>query len=181
MLGIDFSAVCCCGTFSTRSGASASSCTRSGIDNRLLRYQVDDHYRGSETDDLEFHKGYDDHSHMSFDHSPIGVFMLAAVANVQRLDWSGWLRGIIGAIISGGAGSITAGGAVTFADPSHDISIFKVMWITFLGSGIISLAKYLQTQPIPGQLQHSLESAAIASAQTSSAIAAAQANTPPKP
>lgn len=65
------------------------------------------------------------------------------------LDWGGWVRGVIGALISGGAGAISAGAATQFADPAHDISVFKVMWITFLVSGVVSLAKFLQITPVP--------------------------------
>jgi hypothetical protein len=71
------------------------------------------------------------------------------LTTASKLDFQGWVRGVLGAFISGGAGSISAGFAANIADPAHDISIFKVMWITFLFSGIISLAKFLQTSPVP--------------------------------
>ena len=66
-----------------------------------------------------------------------------------KLDWDGWLRGVIGALISGGAGSIASGFAVTIADPAHDVSILKVIAFTFLISGVVSMAKFLQTTPVP--------------------------------
>jgi hypothetical protein len=75
--------------------------------------------------------------------------MIAAVANATRLDWSGWIRGIIGALISGGAGSIASGFGAKIADPGHDINVFKLMAITFAISGVVSLAKFLQTEPVP--------------------------------
>jgi hypothetical protein len=75
--------------------------------------------------------------------------MLAAVTNVQRLDWGGWVRGFIGAIISGGAGAVASGFGASMADPAHDINIFKVMGFTFIISGVVSLAKFLQTSPVP--------------------------------
>lgn len=75
--------------------------------------------------------------------------MLAAITNVQRFDWTDWMRGVFGALISGGAGSVASGFAANLADPAHDINIFRVMWMTFIVSGVVSLAKYLQTSPVP--------------------------------
>jgi hypothetical protein len=75
--------------------------------------------------------------------------MLAAVMNVQRLDWGGWVRGFVGALVSGGAGAVASGFGASLADPGHDINIFKVMGFTFLISGVVSLAKYLQVTPVP--------------------------------
>lgn len=77
--------------------------------------------------------------------------MINAVSTAKQfgLDWKPWLRGAVGACVSGGAASIASGFAANIADPAHDISIFKVMWITFAVSAIISLAKYLQMNPVP--------------------------------
>lgn len=75
--------------------------------------------------------------------------MITAVSVAKGMDWRGWLRGLVGACVSGGAGSIASGFAANIADPAHDISIFKVMWITFAISAIVSLMKYLQTHPVP--------------------------------
>jgi hypothetical protein len=75
--------------------------------------------------------------------------MLAVVTAVQRLDWAGWVRGFVGAIVSGGAGAVASGFGASMADPAHDINIFKVMGFTFIISGVVSLAKYLQTAPVP--------------------------------
>ncbi len=71
--------------------------------------------------------------------------MLAAVANVSKLSWGDWIRGVIGAFVSGGAGAIASGVGANLADPGHDINIFKVMAFTFAISGIVSLGKFLQT------------------------------------
>lgn len=71
------------------------------------------------------------------------------ITTAGRLDWSGWLRGVFGALISGGAGSIATGVGVTLSDPGHDVNLIKVMGITFLVSGIVSLAKFLQITPVP--------------------------------
>lgn len=71
------------------------------------------------------------------------------IKTAMQLDWAGWVRGVFAALISGGAGSITSGFAANLADPAHDISIFKVMWITFLLNGIIGLAAFLKQEPVP--------------------------------
>jgi hypothetical protein len=67
----------------------------------------------------------------------------------SRLDWAGWLRGLIGAFVSGGAGSISAGVAGNILDKQHDLNILALMGWTFLFSGLFSLAKFLQTSPVP--------------------------------
>jgi hypothetical protein len=75
--------------------------------------------------------------------------MITAVTNVQRLDWDGWFRGLIGAFLSGGAGAVSSGLGANYLDKAHDLNIFKLMGITFLISATFSLAKFLQTQPVP--------------------------------
>jgi zinc transporter ZupT len=75
--------------------------------------------------------------------------MMTAVTNLTRLDWSTWTRGLIGAVVSGGAGSVASGFGATILDKSHDLNIFKLMAITFAFSAVISLAKFLQTTPVP--------------------------------
>ena len=71
------------------------------------------------------------------------------VSDIQRMDWMDWLRGVVGAAVSGGAGSIAAGTAASMADPAHDINVFRVMWFTFAISAVVSLAKYLAVHPVP--------------------------------
>jgi len=68
---------------------------------------------------------------------------------IMRLDWDGWFRGLIGAIVSGGASSVSAGFGATVLDPGHDLNIFKLMAVTFGFSAFISLMKYLQVTPVP--------------------------------
>ncbi len=75
-----------------------------------------------------------------------------ALAVASKLDWSGWVRGVVGAAALG-AGAVAAGFGAQMADPAHDISIFKVMGFTFIISGVVSLAKYLQTTPVPSAEQ----------------------------
>lgn len=72
-----------------------------------------------------------------------------AFKNVKKLDWRDWIRGLFGAAISGGAGSVGAGFSVSVLDKAHDINIFAAMAITFAFSGLVSLAKYLEQFPVP--------------------------------
>lgn len=69
----------------------------------------------------------------------------------SKLDWGGWIRGAVGALISGGAGAVSAGFATVMTDPMHDASLIKIMALTFAISGIVSLAKFLQITPVPDQ------------------------------
>src|ERR1039457_2324125 len=79
------------------------------------------------------------------------------LTTASKLDWAGWLLGIFGACISGGAGAIGGGFGAVIVDPSHDFTpgqggtyhLLMLMGVAFLFSGIISLAKYLQTHPVP--------------------------------
>lgn len=92
--------------------------------------------------------------------------MLAALRTAANLDWSGWLLGIWGATISGGAGAISSGFGTMIVDPDHfNIGqgglhrVLYVMGVTFGFSAVISLAKYLQLHPTPDQLQQALATA----------------------
>jgi hypothetical protein len=74
----------------------------------------------------------------------------------SKLDWRTWARGIIGAIISGGAGGVGGSLGAMATDPEHfnpamggyEHLIVLAKW-AFAISALISLAKFLQTQPIP--------------------------------
>jgi hypothetical protein len=78
--------------------------------------------------------------------------MLSVAGN---LDWGGWLTGIIGAIISGGAGAVASGISTNLVDPDHFNvhgglhNLLAVIGTTFAVAAIISLAKFLQTHPVP--------------------------------
>ena len=79
-----------------------------------------------------------------------------AITVASRLAWGEWIRGIFGALISGGASAIATGTGVSVFDPSHDIkgiTLLKVVAGSFVFSGIISLAKFLQTHPVPDAKQ----------------------------
>lgn len=72
-----------------------------------------------------------------------------------KLDWASWLRGLIGAFVSGGAGAIGGATGATMLDPmTFNLNAgfgvtMKLMGVAFLVSGIVSLAKFLQTSPVP--------------------------------
>src|SRR5208337_4832109 len=77
-------------------------------------------------------------------------------AAASKLDWGGWVRGVAGAFISGGAAAVGGGFGSIVADPEHFNVVnggFKhvmvVMGIAFLFSAIISLMKFLQLHPVP--------------------------------
>ncbi len=76
---------------------------------------------------------------------------MQALTVAGKLDWTGWLRGIVGAFISGGAGAIGAGVAAMHLDTMHDLNVIHLMAWTFVVSGLISLAKFLQTSPTPSE------------------------------
>jgi hypothetical protein len=103
--------------------------------------------------------------------------MINAVTTMSRLDWSGWWLGIMGALVSGGAGAISSGVGVTVVDgqdPDHFIlkggHMIEVMAICFLVSAIISLAKWLQLHPIPNEIQVALQ---VAQGESDKAVAQA--------
>ena len=74
----------------------------------------------------------------------------------SKLDWAGWLRGFFGALISGGAGAVGSGFGSIIVDPK-DFNVLQgglvhtlaLMGVTFAFSAIISLAKFLQSHPVP--------------------------------
>ena len=82
--------------------------------------------------------------------------MVQALAVAGNLDWKGWGLGIMGAFVSGAAGAISSMSAVSLiggSDPDHKFAslphVLEIGAATFLISGVISLAKYLQMHPVP--------------------------------
>jgi hypothetical protein len=71
----------------------------------------------------------------------------------SKLDISGWLRGLVGAGISGGASAIAGGLVVTGMDPEHYSFQAAKFWVLvgalFMANAIVSMAKFLQTTPLP--------------------------------
>jgi len=80
-------------------------------------------------------------------------------ANLGTLDWSNWLRGVIGGFIGGGAGAFGAGSsAMLFLDPAYLAShgtgiVLKLMSGTFLISGITGMMLFLAKEPIPSKIK----------------------------
>jgi hypothetical protein len=79
-----------------------------------------------------------------------------ALTVASRLAWGEWIRGIFGALISGGAGAVGGGTGTSLVDPDHfntqhPMLLLKVMGVTFLISGVTSLLKFLQTHPLPDE------------------------------
>lgn len=115
--------------------------------------------------------------------------MVKAFVNIQKLDWGTWLLGLIGAFISGGAGAVSAAFGTMIADPEHFnvtggglSKVLTVMGITFLITGLVSLAKFLQVTPVPTPLAQKVETAAAAAAETVKAVEDVKASLPePKP
>lgn len=75
-------------------------------------------------------------------------------------DWGVWLRGLIGAGISGAANSVSVGGITSWVAPDkfnlqtseafHNLLL--VTGLTAIASFVISIAKYLSTKPLPEDL-----------------------------
>jgi hypothetical protein len=113
--------------------------------------------------------------------------MIKAFLNVQNLDWSGWILGVVGAAISGGAGAVASGFGTMIVDPQHfnlqnPTELFKVMAVVFGFSAIISLAKYLQTTPVPTALAQKVQTAQQLASATKIAVDEVKASLPePKP
>lgn len=120
--------------------------------------------------------------------------MINMLSTASSLDLKGWMLGSVGALISGGAGAIGGGFGAMVEDPEHfNVGggglhhLLVMMGITFLISGIISLAKFLQVHPVPDQLQQAVDKAAeeadkakVQSAKAADAVAKVQDAVPPK-
>jgi hypothetical protein len=78
-------------------------------------------------------------------------------AVATNLDFNGWARGLLSAGISGGASAVTGGLVVSGMDPSHynfQAGKFYILVGTlFMANAVVSIAKFLQTSPIPGLKQ----------------------------
>ena len=72
---------------------------------------------------------------------------------VQNLDIGGWTRGLIGSAISGGASAIAGGIVLPSLDSDHFSVLKPRFWIAifalFCASAIVSIAKFLQMEPLP--------------------------------
>ena len=99
----------------------------------------------------------------------MGRFSLGSVSDVANIqstlvklpvglgtvDWSDWLRGVVGAFIGGGAAAFGSGtSAAIFIDPAYIAAhgfgfIIRLMGGTFVISGVTSMMLYLAKKPIP--------------------------------
>lgn len=85
------------------------------------------------------------------------------MSRLSLKDWAIWLRGLIGAGISGAANSISVGGVASWVAPEAfnmkvGESFHNLLWLTgltALTAFIVSIAKYLSTKPIPEDLPES--------------------------
>jgi hypothetical protein len=85
---------------------------------------------------------------------------MQAMTTLKHLDWRGWIRGVVSAVISGGAGA--AGGVLgaIVADPEHFNlagrglrDTLTVAATAFGVSAAVSLMKFLQTTPVPPEVE----------------------------
>ena len=69
------------------------------------------------------------------------------------LDFGDWIRGLMSAVISGGASSVTAGFVVGAKDGDHfavgSWNSIELMGTVFLATGILSGFNFLRTKPLP--------------------------------
>lgn len=73
--------------------------------------------------------------------------------DMGMIDWTGWTRGLVAALIGGGAGAVTSGFGNIIVDPK-DFNIYTgklwaVMGACFLINGVLSMMAYLHNKPIP--------------------------------
>jgi hypothetical protein len=74
---------------------------------------------------------------------------------IGELNWSDWLRGVVGGFIGGGAAAITSAGTLTALDPAYFANhpagfVFTLMGTLFLTNGVIGAMLYLKQNPVPG-------------------------------
>jgi hypothetical protein len=76
------------------------------------------------------------------------------LAALNSLDVDAWIRGLLSAGISGGASALTGGLVVTGLDPAHYSFQTHQFWVLtgslFMANAVVSMAKFLQGQPLPG-------------------------------
>ena len=76
------------------------------------------------------------------------------ILSASNLDISGWIRGILSAGISSFSGAIASGFGPMMVDPQdfniqHPAKAIETAAIGALIAGAVSIAKFLQTQPLP--------------------------------
>jgi hypothetical protein len=70
-----------------------------------------------------------------------------------NLDWSDWIKGIVAAFISGGAGAVTSGVVVSVGDPQQynmgTQKFYMLVGSVFLMSGVLNMMAFLRTKSLP--------------------------------
>ncbi len=83
--------------------------------------------------------------------------MSSLLTAAGSLDIDGWLRGLFSAGISGGASAIVGGITVTGMDPAHynffQAKFYILVGALFISNAVVSMAKFLSGQPLPGLKQ----------------------------
>jgi hypothetical protein len=73
---------------------------------------------------------------------------------VQNLEIDSWLRGLFSAGISGGASAVVGGFTVSGMDPKDynfsEPKFYILVGALFLTNAVVSMAKFLAAQPLPG-------------------------------
>src|SRR5271166_3201450 len=69
------------------------------------------------------------------------------------LDWGDWLRGLVAAVISGGASAVTSGVVVTMVDPQHfnagTSGFWKIVVAMFAANAFMGGMLFLRQNPVP--------------------------------
>jgi hypothetical protein len=82
---------------------------------------------------------------------------MTMMAVASNLDLKGWVRGIVGAGISGGAAAVGSSTMVTGLAPEtfnfYDRKIYILIAGMFILSGITSIAKFLAGHPLPDDIK----------------------------
>lgn len=79
--------------------------------------------------------------------------MQLSVGWFGNLDFTDWVRGLIAAIVSGGAGAVTGAFVVASNDPTKyaigNAASLKLMVSLFAVNGLLAGMNFLRTKPLP--------------------------------
>jgi hypothetical protein len=74
-------------------------------------------------------------------------------AGFGDLDWSDWIRGLVSAVVSGGAGAVSAAFVTAAQDPAKmgigSLNSIELMFSIFFVTGLFNMFAFLRTKPIP--------------------------------
>jgi hypothetical protein len=81
------------------------------------------------------------------------------IAKLRKLDFLGWIYGLLSAVIGGGASSVTAAVAASIIKPDDfalaGAASIKLMMSCFMINAVISMFLYLKQSPLPKILESS--------------------------